>query len=174
MGEPGELDPRGVLAALERHHVSYVLIGGLARVLRGTDEVTDGVDVCPSVRPGDLGALAGALDELGARRIDRKRLTLDENALVGEPVTRLRTSMGVLQLVPEPAGTRRGYPDLRRGSTVEHIGHGLRPRVASVADLARMSAALGRERDLDRSRELRRIMELELGLHRRRGRERTL
>lgn len=38
-------DPRGVLTALEREYVAYVLIGGLARVLRGTDETTGGVDV---------------------------------------------------------------------------------------------------------------------------------
>jgi hypothetical protein len=35
------------LAALHRNYVNYVLIGGLARVIRGADEVTGGVDVCP-------------------------------------------------------------------------------------------------------------------------------
>ena len=29
--------------------MSYVLIGALARVIRGTNELTDGVDVCPSL-----------------------------------------------------------------------------------------------------------------------------
>lgn len=65
-------------------------------------------------------------------------------------------------MVPAPAGTRRGYDDLRRAATREHIGHGLRPSVASVADLARMMAAVGR--DPDRLRELRRIMEAEARL----------
>jgi hypothetical protein len=164
-------DPRGLLAALDRNYVSYVLIGGFARVIRGTDEITDGVDVCPSVRPENLERLGRALEELEARRADRRRLALDEESLRQEPVLTLRTAKGEMKIVPEPAGTRRGYDDLRRGATREHIGHGLRPNVASVPDLARMSAALGRDVDLERSRELRRIMELEVGLQRTLGLE---
>ena len=181
-------DPRGLLAALHRNYVNYVLIGGLARVIRGTDEITGGVDVCPSLRPDNLERLGKALEELEARRTDRRRLTVDEETLGREPVVRLRTSMGELKLVAEPAGTRRGFEDLRRRATHEHIGEGLRPLVASVADLARMSAALahelGQERgreaeqlralEIERSRELRRIMEAEFGLQRTLGLERDI
>ena len=39
-------DPRAILAALERNYVEYVVIGRLARVLRGTHEITRGVDIC--------------------------------------------------------------------------------------------------------------------------------
>jgi hypothetical protein len=183
-------DPRGLLAALERNYVAYVLIGGLARVIRGTDEITSGVDICPSLRPDNLERLGRALEELEARRADRRRLALDEEGLAREPVVRLRTALGDLKLVAEPAGTRRGFEDLRRASTHEHIGEGLRPRVASVADLARMSAALAheherdrgrgreverlRELEIERSRELRRIMEAEVGLQRTLGLERDI
>ena len=190
MSEPEVFDPRGLLAALERNYVGYVLIGGLARVIRGTDELTAGVDVCPSLRPENLERLGRSLEELEARRTDRRRLLLDEETLVGEGVIRLRTGMGELKLVAEPAGTRRGFEDLRRASTYESIGEGLRPRVASVADLARMSAALahehergrGRGREVERlwelevgrSRELRRIMEAEVGLRQTLGRSREI
>jgi hypothetical protein len=181
-------DPRGVLAALHRNYVSYVLIGGLARVIRGVDEVTSGVDVCPSLRSENVELLGRALEELEARRADRRRLVVDEESLRAESVLRLRTRFGDLNVVAEPAGTRRGFDDLRRGSSEEHIGAGLRPRVASVADLARMSAALahelgrepGREAErlrqlaVERSRELRRIMEVEVGMERRLGLERDL
>jgi len=170
VAERDVFDPRGLLAALDRNYVSYVLIGGLARVIRGTDELTNGVDICPSVRPDNLERLRKALAELEARRTDRRRLSLDEETLAREPVTRLRTAHGEVKLVPEPAGTRRGYDDVRRAATREHIGEGLRPRVASVPDLARMAAALGREQDLVRSWELRRIMEVELSLQRTLGR----
>jgi hypothetical protein len=173
-------DPRGLLAALHRNYVSYVLIGGLARVIRGTDEMTNGVDICPSLRPQNVEQLQQALEELEAKRTDRRRLAVDEESLRGERVLRMRTSMGDLNVVAEPAGTRRGFEDLRRGATQEHLGQGLRPRVASVGDLARMSAAyaheLGQEpgRDaeqlrqlvIERSRELRRIMEAEVGIER--------
>ena len=188
MADEEVFDPRGLLSALHRNYVNYVLIGGLARVIRGTDEITSGVDVCPSLRPDNLERLGKALEELEARRTDRRRLTVDEETLARDAVIRLRTSMGELKLVAEPAGTRRGFEDLRRGATHEHIGEGLRPQVASVADLARMSAALahelGQERgreaeqlralEIERSRELRRIMEAEFGLQRTLGLERDI
>jgi hypothetical protein len=96
--------------------------------------------------------------------------------------------MGGLNVVCELAGTRRGFEDLRRGATEEHIGAGLRPRVASVADLARMSAALAhelgrepgreaermRQLEIERSRQLRRIMEVEVGMERTLGISRDL
>jgi hypothetical protein len=184
--EQNGFDPRGLLAALHRNRLDYVLIGGLARVIRGTDEVTSGVDICPSLRSENVQRLAWALGELDAKRADRRRLTVDEESLRGESVLRLRTPMGELNVVSEPAGTRRGFDDLRRGASEEHIGAGLRPRVASVADLARMSAALahelgrepGREAErlrelaVEQSRKLRRIMEVEVGMERNLGLER--
>ncbi len=186
--EENGFDPRGVLAGLHRNYVSYVLIGGLARVIRGSDEITSGVDICPSLRPDNVERLREALEELLARRSDRRRLIVDEESLHGERVLNLRTPMGELKIVSEPAGTRRGFNDLRRGATIEHIGEGLRPRVASVADLARMSAALAyelgqqpgreaerlRQLEIERSRELRRIMEAEMGLERTLGLERDI
>ena len=78
MADEEVFDPRGLLAALHRNHVSYVLIAGLARVIRGTDEVTSGVDICPSLRNPNVERLAAALVELEARRADRRRLSVDE------------------------------------------------------------------------------------------------
>jgi hypothetical protein len=187
-------DPRGLLPALDRSYVSYVLIGGLARVIRGTDELTNGVDICPGLRFENVDRLARALEELEARRADRRRLVVDEDTLAGEAVLDLRTNWGVLKVVAEPAGTRRGYEDLRKAATREHIGEGLRPRVASVADLARMSAAMAHERELqepsarvsarelerlreleiEHSRELRRILEVEMSMQRSLGIERDI
>ena len=188
VAEQNGFDPRGLLAGLHRSYVNYVLIGGMARVIRGTDEITDGVDICPSLRPDNSERLREALEDLDARRVDRRRLVIDEQSLRAERVLRLRTAFGELKVVPEPAGTRRGFNDLRRGATLEHVGAGLRLRVASVPDLARMSAALahelsqqpGREAErlseleIARSRELRRIMEAEFGLQRTLGLERDI
>ena len=43
-GEDERFDPRGVLAALDRNFVGYVVIGGFARAVRGADETTHGVE----------------------------------------------------------------------------------------------------------------------------------
>ena len=141
-------DPYAILTALERQRVAYVLIGGFARVIQGTDELTHGLDLAPSLRAENLRRLALALEELDAERVDGRALALDEATIREQPVIASRSPAGELKLVPEPAGTRGGYDDLRRAATREPLGKGLRPRVASIADLARMLAALGREQDL--------------------------
>src|SRR6266545_4651528 len=132
--KPQPFDPYAILTALERRRVTYVLIGGFARIIQGTEELTHGLDLVPSMRVENLGVLE------------------------------LQTDASELKIVPEPAGTRGGYDDLRRAATREPIGRGLRPRVASIGDLARMLAALGREQDLPPLQQLRTLAELERSL----------
>lgn len=159
-------DPYAILAALERQRVTYILIGGFARVLQGTEELTRGLDLAPSLRAENLRRLTLALEDLGAERVDCKRLVLEEATIRDEPLIALRSPAGEFKIVPEPAGTRGGYDDLRRAATREPIGRGLRPSVASIGDLARMLAALGREHDLPPLQQLRTLAELERELHR--------
>jgi hypothetical protein len=164
MVERGRFDPIGILATLDRHRVSYVLIGGLARVIHGAEELAVGVDVVPSLRPENLRRLERALGDLGATARNGKPPALGDH--IPTPLA-LETAGGELKIVPEPAGTA-GYDDLRRAAAREPLGSGVRPSVASVGDLSRMLAARGRESDLPRLRSLRRLAELE----QRRGLER--
>ena len=158
MGE--RFDPYGVLQALDARRVQYVLIGGFARVVQGTEELTRGIDLTPSTRAPNLERLAGALDDIGARRRDGGQLEFDAEALVAGAVLELETAHGEVKIVAEPAGTR-GYADLRRAASREPLGRGSRPAVASVGDLARMLSALGDEQRLPQLMQLRRITELE-------------
>ena len=150
-----------ILAALERGYVSYVLIGGLAQVLRGADLLTTGVDICPSFVKNNLDRLSDAINELGVAGADGRPVALDEEALTREPVLEVFTGAGDLRVIPSPAGVPNGYVDLRRAASREDLGQGVRPVVASAGDLAAMAAALGREQDLERLPALRRIVELE-------------
>lgn len=159
-------DPYAILAALEHRRVTYILIGGFARVLQGTEELTHGLDLVPSLRAENLRRLTLAIDDLGAERGDRRRLALEEATIRDEPLIALRSPVGELKIVPEPAGTRGGYDDLRRAAKREPIGRGLRPSVASIGDLARMLAAVGREQDLPPLQQLRHLRELERSLSR--------
>jgi hypothetical protein len=153
-------DPRALLAALERNYVDYVLIGGLAQVLRGADQITTGVDICPSFATNNLERVAHAVEDLDAKRPDGD-IELTDEALAAEPVLVLFTSAGPLQIIGSPEGAPKGYVDLRRGATKENLGQGLQPLVASAGDLARLAAALDRDRDRMRLGQLRQIMELE-------------
>jgi len=160
-------DPYALLEALERQGVTYIVVGGLGRVLHGSDELTDGLDVVPSLREENLRRLGEALDDLNARRQDGKGLVLERD-LARHPVLELQTDAGELKIVPEPAGTR-GYDDLRRRAVREPIGRGLRPSVASPDDHARMLAALDRQQDQVPLQTMQRLIELDRELHRGRG-----
>lgn len=162
MAEP--FDPYLALETLERHRVTYVVIGGLGRVIHGSTELTDGIDIVPSTREENLRRLGLALEELNARRGDGKRPALERD-LVGRGVLELRTDAGELKIVPEPAGTR-GYDDLRRRAERPPLGRGLRPSVASADDHARMLTVLGREQDRPALQKMQRVIELEHGLRR--------
>lgn len=164
MAEPRPpFDPVGLLGTLQRHQVTYIVVGGLGRVLQGADEITRGVDIVPSTKGENLERLDTALRDLGARRADGSAISLEEGSPPADEPIELVTDRGELKVILEPAGTR-GYDDLRRAATRESIGRGVRPAVASIDDLARMLAARGREEDRPKLRDLRRLAELERGL----------
>jgi hypothetical protein len=153
-------DPYEILSVLQARSVSFVVIGAFARVIHGTRELTEGLDITPSMREENLARLERALEDLDARRVEGGRLDLRD---FPGPVVELETRAGELKLVPEPAGSR-GYDDLRRHAEREPLGHGLRPQVASTDDLARMLGALDRDHDAERLLRLRRLMNLERSL----------
>jgi len=155
-------DPYGILQALDRHRVNYVVIGAFARVLQGTEEITRGLDIVPSLRDDNLRRLDEALRELNVRQATGRSLELTESALAEVPALELDTDHGELKIVPTPAGTR-GYDDLRRAANREPLGRGVRPAVASIGDLARMASAYDRERYLTQVMQLRRLTALERG-----------
>jgi len=160
VAERRRFDPLAILATLERHRVSYVVIGAFARVIQGAEELTEDVDIVPSTRAENLRRLDQALRDLNARTADGKEPALADALPDDQPVLELSTDRGELKIVPRPAGTR-GYDDLRRAASREPLGRGVRPSVASVNDLARMLAALGRETDEPKLRALHRLAELE-------------
>jgi hypothetical protein len=160
-----QFDPIAILEALERADVNYVVIGAFARVARGSGEVTEGLDVTPSMREDNASRLQRALTDLRAVRVDGEFLDLSKRP---GPVIELRTRAGKLKLVPEPAGSR-GYDDLRRQASRELLSDGLRIQIASSGDLARMIGALGREDQLETLLRMRRLIELERARSRSRG-----
>jgi hypothetical protein len=155
-------DPYALFAALERERVAYVVVGGFARVVHGSAETSDGLDLVPSLREENLRRLGRALEELEAPQPD-----LAERVGASKPVT-ADTRAGELRLVPEPWGTR-GYDDLRIRAFRENLGRGARPQVASLVDCVRMLEASEREPDAERLQRLRRLMELERQLVPERG-----
>ena len=66
---PGDSDLRAVpiLAALERHHVSYVLVGSYGAIVQGVDLAMTDLDIVPATGSANRDRLVAALKDLGAR-----------------------------------------------------------------------------------------------------------
>lgn len=131
-------DPYALFEALNRERVSYLVVGGFARVVHGSAETTEGLDIVPSLREENLRRLARALDDLGAKAPDRR--ALDTESLSSAQALGTRTRAGELRIVPVPCGTR-SYDDLRIRASRENLGRGARPQVASLVDCVRMLEA---------------------------------
>jgi hypothetical protein len=157
---PARFDPHAILAELEQADVYYVVVGALARVIQGSDEVTRGLDLSPSLRPQNLDRLQRALENLNARRVDGQALELGDVDPGREPMIELISDAGEIKVVLQPAGTR-GYEDLRHRANREPLGRGLRPSVASPGDLVRMLEAQEREPDPLVLETMRRVLELD-------------
>ena len=124
--------------------MTYVVIGGFARIVHGSAETSDGLDIAPSLREENLRRLgACARGARGAAARSR-----GASSPRSEPVT-AKTSGGELRIVPEPWGTR-GYDDLRIRAFRENLGRGARPQVASLVDCVRMLEASERKPDAER------------------------
>jgi len=98
--KPTRFDPYAILEALERERVTYILIGGLARVIEGSDELTRGVDLTPSTRPENLRRLEVALGSLDARPRDGRTLSLA--GMDRTPLLALKSDHGEINVVPIP------------------------------------------------------------------------
>ena len=62
-----EFQPEEILAVLDRHDVTYVLIGGYAALLHGSTLPTTDIDITPRRDRDNLAKLVAALGELDAR-----------------------------------------------------------------------------------------------------------
>jgi hypothetical protein len=149
MPEP-EFRPEEILAALNRHGVRYVLIGGFAAVIHGSPYVTTDLDVVPLAEPDNVARLSDALRDLHARvwtsgDPDGLAFEHDAESLARNATWNLVTDHGRLDVAFLPSGTA-GYDDVVKGAVgLTILGIGV--DVASLADVVRSKEAAGREKD---------------------------
>lgn len=153
--ETEQFDPEAVLAILERHGVKYVMVGGYAARLHGSERPTR--DVTPATTDDNLGRLADALAELGAcirteAVPEGLPFAASAESLRGVTTLNLQTRHGELDLTFRPDGTS-GYDDPSQGATIRPVGQ-VQVRVASLADVIRSKEAAGRSKDWEALPEL--------------------
>jgi hypothetical protein len=143
--------PQEIFAALHRHGVDYVTIGGIAANAHGSRRLTLDVDIVPEPQDSNYERLAAALDELGApasaedsafRNLDPR----DSFDLARARVLQLPTVAGDLDVLNAAIGSPP-YEDLRRRA-IEVEVRGTPVRIASLDDLIAMKRAAGRPQDL--------------------------
>lgn len=152
-----------MFTVLDDHQVRYVVIGGLAAAMWGSDlpRTTD-ADITPARDPANLDRLAEALAELDARLrvpgepagvavpLDRKTFTQD--------IVCLLTRYGPLDVSFTPEGTT-GYDGLASGAVVRPIGSHRGVPIADLADIIDSKTAAGRAKDLAQLPALRRLLQ---------------
>jgi hypothetical protein len=161
--DPGR---EAILRALERHDVSYVVIGGAAAQSRGWTELTDDIDVTPERSRENLSRLAAAAEELDARfRVDPERYPdgfrppggFDWRTFHNQEWMTLSTRHGDFDVVFVPDGTQ-GYEEIISTATRERVaGTQVVVPVASGEIVLRSKEAADRPKDkavLDRMRKV--------------------
>ena len=160
MAEP---DLRRLLRVLERHEVSYVVIGAQAAVIHGVPVVTTDLDITPSRDARNLERLSEALRGVEARLRTADEPTgvdfpIEPSMLAGAETWNLTTTLGDLDVAFFPAGTA-GYDDLRRNAESVDLGGNLVVQVAALTDVIRSKEAAAREKDRAQLPMLRRALE---------------
>jgi hypothetical protein len=164
--EPGALDLAGIVAALERHQLRYVIIGGVAAQLHGSPAPTRGLDLTPERSAPNLARLAAALASVEAREWVPGfgyplQLPMDRRRLAGDRVLLTQTRYGRVDIVPAPHGVPAGYAELESRARLVRA-YGADVAVASLDDLVCSHAAAGRAKD---KLALSRLIDLRLRSH---------
>jgi hypothetical protein len=146
-----EFDPELILRSLERERVRYVVIGGLAAVLRGSPVLTQDLDVCPARDRDNLERLARSLRSVQAKiRTDTVPEGLpfacDAEFFANVDLVNLVTPYGDVDIAFVPSGTG-GYDDLVHRAEALDLGAGLAPPIAALEDVIRSKEAADRPKD---------------------------
>ena len=151
-----DLDIAGIVRVLNAHGVRYVVIGGVAALVRDLPvPATVDIDVTPARDADNLNRLADAFDDLEAGL-----LTAEEGGtwFPRHPVENwssydtlhLMTRLGALDVVFSPDGAPTGYEELA-GSAEQHrvLADDASALVITVPTWERLKTAAGRAKDLE-------------------------
>jgi hypothetical protein len=142
------LEAQPILAALVRHGVDFVLIGGLAGLAHGSAYPTYDLDVAYSRDVGNLERLASALRELGVTlrgAPSELPFQVDARSLANGANFTFETKYGWFDILADVAGIS-SYEQLRADARIENV-EGSDIRVASIDHLIAMKRASNRTKD---------------------------
>jgi len=143
-------DARELFAALARHGVEYVTVGGIAMQAHGAQRMTLDLDIAITASRDNLDRLAAALLDVDARILgpdgSRSRSVPDAALLGASDQWHLVTAHGPLDVITVPA--HLGPFSVLRDRALETSLGDLTVPIAHREDLLRMKRAAGRPQDL--------------------------
>jgi len=145
---PADFQPRKLLTHLAGHGVDFVVVGGIALAIHGSERNTFDLDICPDQGPENLDSLGQALIELEARLrgiTEDVPFIPDGRSLRGIEILTLDTTLGPPDVLSRPSGSPP-YDRLRRRAKQVDIGPAV-VLVASVDDMIEMKRAANRDKD---------------------------
>lgn len=141
-------DPQRIFGVLDAHRVEYVVVGGLAVQVHGHVRMTNDLDLIPAPSRENLGRLAGALNELQARVLNKgsEGTTIDARMLPRATLWQFATVAGDIDVLHDAPGAA-SFESLR-ARALEVSLDDLRIPFAGRDDLISMKRASGRPIDL--------------------------
>ena len=135
-----------ILTLLDRHGVDYVVVGGVAAVLRGAPVTTFDIDALVKIDAGNADRLLAALDALEARYREHTALRPTREEVLAGGHLLLITNSGPLDVLGFIGGGKR-YEDVVDATSSIAVGE-LAVPVLGIEALIEEKKALGREKDL--------------------------
>jgi len=150
--------PDELIAALNRHGVKYIIVGGFAAVLQGAHYITQDFDLCYARDAANLERLHKALERFHPVIRPNPNLTFDLASLQNNENFTLDTEVAEIDLLAYIDG-------LGDYTEVEKYAEGFQVRgqtclVLSLEGLIKSKSALQRRKDLQLLEELRALMAL--------------
>lgn len=144
----GDFSPIRLFERLAEAAVDYVVVGGMAMTIHGSDRNTFDLDICPEQSEPNLERLGSVLVDLDARLrgVDEDvPFVPDGRAFARMQILTLDTSLGPLDVLARPDGSPP-YRRLRdRAERVDIAG--VTVLVAAIEDLMAMKQSAGRDKD---------------------------
>jgi predicted nucleotidyltransferase len=143
-----------LLKRLNEHQVEFVLIGGLAAVLHGSQTITRDIDVCVPFNIDNMTKLLASLAGLNPQYRERPDLSFNTDPAYYAQFKNLYlvTDAGAIDLLGEFSGVG-DYLEAVKNSDLAELD-GKKFRVLTIEALIRAKRAAGREKDWEAIRQL--------------------
>lgn len=158
------MNPDALFEALLRAGVDFVVVGGLAANVRGSDRATKDIDIVYHTQANNLRKLCDVINATEPRLLvlgkpEGESVTLTPQLLKRHPLLQLSTKLGQIDLLSEIAGFKsyRAIKSLSEPVNVDNLSIPMLTREGVI----KSKRAMNRPKDKDDVKQLEAIAELE-------------